>query len=394
MTNVPVGSSVAIPAASLCLALLSDSTRAMAAARVKQVLKQYGKVALVFHSSVFVSTFAATYGAIHYGVDVRKQLDRVPFVDASRIDPEAGTVAIAYLATIATAPGRRLFATVARKPVVAGKVSPRRSVPAHIVRPHYAEKAGMSNMRPFIPILDKHQQQKLRAACGLAGDILAFASSLIEVGRPTDEIDRIVHEEIIRRGAYPSPLNYGGFPKSLCSSVNEIVVHGIPDSRELEDGDIVNIDISVYLDGFHGDTSQTFLVGNVDDQGKRLVEVTNRALLESIEHVCKPRERFAAIGAFIQRLVEDEGFTVNREYTGHGIGQEFHSLPFILHHRNGEPGHMLPGMAFTVEPAVCEGSPEILHWDDNWTVATVDGKRSAQAEHTVLITENGAEILT
>lgn len=131
-------------------------------------------------------------------------------------------------------------------------------------------------------------------------------------------------------------------------------------SRPLEDGDIVNIDISVFLDGFHGDTSQTFLVGeSVDDVGKRLVQVTNDALMGAIRECCKPRSRFSAIGAFVQDLVEREGFQVNRDYTGHGIGQEFHSLPFILHHRNGEPGYMLPGMAFTVEPAVCEGSQEV-----------------------------------
>ncbi len=165
-------------------------------------------------------------------------------------------------------------------------------------------------------------------------------------------------------------------------------------SRVLEDGDIVNIDISVYLDGFHGDTSQTFLVGNVDDQGKQLIEVTNEALLTSIEKCCYPKSRFASIGDHIQTLCDSKGYSVNQEYTGHGIGKEFHSLPFILHYRNHESGQMLPGMAFTIEPAVCEKSAEVLHWDDGWTVATVDGFRCAQAEHTVLITEEGVEILT
>lgn len=286
---------------------------------------------------------------------------------------------------------KRVFSSSARAPIRAGRVSPRRAVPKHIAHPPYAANGGMSNLKPFIPILDKAQQQKLRTACALARDILAFSKPLVQVGQTTDEIDRLVHEEILRRNAYPSPLNYGGFPKSLCSSVNEIVVHGIPDrwvghrphllyelleyltnassisharailrSRQLEDGDIVNIDISVFVDGFHGDTSQTFLVGeNVDATGKRLVEVTNKALMGAIEECCKPRNRFSAIGAFVQEVVESEGFAVNRDYTGHGIGQEFHSLPFILHHRNGEPGYMLPGMAFTVEPAVCEGSQDV-----------------------------------
>ncbi|KAJ0404510.1 hypothetical protein ATCC90586_007767 [Pythium insidiosum] len=288
----------------------------------------------------------------------------------------------------------RSVSSHARRPVLAGELSPRRAVPSHIALPPYAANGQMSNLRPFIPILNKPQQERLRRACQLAKEVLQFAKQHVVVGQTTDEIDRLVHEEVIRHGAYPSPLNYGGFPKSLCSSVNEIVVHGIPDSRTLEDGDIVNIDISVYLDGFHGDTSQTYLVGNVDEAGRKLVEITNEALMGSIEHCCKPKSRFSSIGDFIHELCDARGYGVVREYTGHGIGQEFHSLPFILHHRNREAGQMLPGMAFTVEPAICEGSPEIFHWDDGWTVATVDGSRCAQAEHTVLITEDGVEILT
>ncbi|POM77232.1 Methionine aminopeptidase, merops subfamily M24 [Phytophthora palmivora] len=290
---------------------------------------------------------------------------------------------------------RRFFGRFAsRQRVVAGLQTPPRTVPEAIARPPYAVSGGMSELKPFIPILDVEQQQRLRAACQLAGDIREFAKPLCQVGATTEDIDRLVHEEIVRRGAYPSPLNYGGFPKALCSSVNEIVVHGIPDSRPLEDGDIVNIDISVFLDGFHGDTSQTFLVGNVDDAGKHLVDVTNQALMGAIEHCCKPLNRFASIGDFVQSLAHKEELGVVREYTGHGIGKEFHCLPFILHHHNSEPGKMLPGMVFTVEPALTEGSPEIVHWDDGWTVATADGGRSAQAEHTVLITEDGVDILT
>lgn len=253
----------------------------------------------------------------------------------------------------------RAFSTAARRPVRAGEVSPERAVPASIVQPPYAANYGMSQLKPFIPILDKAQQQKLRDACALARDILQFTEPLVQPGQTTDEIDRLVHEEILRHKAYPSPLRYGGFPKSLCSSVNEIVVHGIPDSRELQDGDIVNIDISVFLNGFHGDTSQTFLVGDVDDAGRELVQVTNDALLGAIDQCCKPHTRFSTIGAFVHNLVEERGFDVIREYTGHGIGQEFHCLPYIIHNRNSERGTMLPGMAFTVEPAVCEGSPEV-----------------------------------
>lgn len=276
-------------------------------------------------------------------------------------------MATLLLPTTMTRTARRLLSSAARRraPVHAGRVSPPRAVPSSIPRPHYAAKGGMSAMQPYIPILDAAQQQKLRNACALAREILEFAGPLAQVGQTTDEIDRLVHEEIVRRGAYPSPLNYGRFPKALCSSVNEIVVHGIPDSRALEDGDIVNIDISVFLDGFHGDTSQTFLVGSVDDAGKRLVEVTNRALMGAIEQCCKPRSRFSSIGAFVHDLADREGLGVIEEYAGHGIGREFHALPFILHHRNSEPGAMLPGMAFTVEPAICEGSPQVQK-RENW----------------------------
>ncbi|KAE9138952.1 hypothetical protein PF010_g757 [Phytophthora fragariae] len=290
---------------------------------------------------------------------------------------------------------RRFFSRFADRPrVVAGHQTPSRSVPSGIARPPYAATGGMSELKPFIPVLDAEQQLRLRAACALAGDIREFARPLCQAGATTEDIDRLVHEEIVRRGAYPSPLRYGGFPKALCSSVNEVVVHGIPDSRPLQDGDLVNIDVSVFLGGFHGDTSQTFLVGDVDDAGRHLVDVTNKALTGAIELFCKPLNRFAAIGHFVQTLADKEGLGVVREYTGHGIGKEFHCLSFILHHRNGEPGKMLPGMAFTVEPALTEGSPEIVHWDDSWTVATADGGRSAQAEHTVLITEDGVDILT
>ncbi|KAI9907645.1 hypothetical protein PsorP6_004784 [Peronosclerospora sorghi] len=290
---------------------------------------------------------------------------------------------------------RRYLKRFANRPrVIAGHQTPPRSVPKTITRPSYAATGERSDLKPYIPILDAKQQQQLRAACALARDVREFARPLCQPGATTEDIDRLVHEEIVRCGAYPSPLNYGGFPKALCSSVNEVVVHGIPDSRPLVDGDIVNIDVSVFLDGFHGDTSQTFLVGNVDDAGKHLVGVTKKALLGAIEHCCKPLNRFSTIGDFVEEVATKEGLGVVREFMGHGIGKEFHCLPFILHHRNSEPGKMLPGMAFTVEPALTEGDPEIVDWDDGWTVATADGGRSAQAEHTVLITETGVEILT
>ncbi|RHY25618.1 hypothetical protein DYB32_009742 [Aphanomyces invadans] len=250
---------------------------------------------------------------------------------------------------------------------------------------------------PFIPILDNDDQLRLREACALARDIVQFAGSLVEVGRTTDDIDRVVHEEICRRGAYPSPLLYGGFPKSICTSVNEIVVHGIPDSRPLEDGDLVNIDVSVFLNGFHGDTSYTYQVGSVDAAGQALIAATKRALDESIS-VCKAGVPFHAIGAKVHEVATSTSHGIIHEFCGHGIGRTFHALPLILHFPNAELGEMLPGMAFTIEPALCEGQNEvraIVYWDDEWTVATADGKRSAQFEHTILVTDDGGfDILT
>ena len=254
----------------------------------------------------------------------------------------------------------RRVSTAARRPrVVPGRVSPPRAVPATIARPSYVARGGMSTPPPWIPILTADQQQRLRAACALAKAVREFAQPLCQAGATTDDIDRLVHEEIVRSGAYPSPLGYGGFPKSLCASVNDVVVHGIPDSRPLVTGDLVNIDVSVFYDGFHGDTSQTFLVGDVDDRGRHLVDVTTRALLGAIAHCCRPQQRFRSIGAFVHDMADAERLGVVQEFTGHGIGEEFHCLPYVLHHRNDERGTMRPGMAFTVEPALTEGSPEV-----------------------------------
>ncbi|KAF0687369.1 Aste57867_20892 [Aphanomyces stellatus] len=293
----------------------------------------------------------------------------------------------------AAAASRRCMSGSARREVEKGVVSPVLKVPATIVRPPYAASGEMPPFPSFIPILDNDDQKRLQESCALARDIVQFAGTLVEVGRTTDDIDRVVHEEIIRRGAYPSPLNYGGFPKAICTSVNEIVVHGIPDSRALEDGDLVNIDVSVYLNGFHGDTSFTYPVGTVDAAGQKLIATTQRALDDAIA-ICKPGVSFRSIGARIHEVASAEGFGIVHEFCGHGIGKSFHALPLILHFPNTERGEMLPGMAFTIEPALCEGDNEIVYWDDDWTVATADGGRSVQFEHTILITDDGATILT
>ncbi|KAF6727634.1 Methionine aminopeptidase 1D, mitochondrial [Oryzias melastigma] len=213
----------------------------------------------------------------------------------------------------------------------------------------------------------------------------------------TDEIDFIVHQETIRHNAYPSPLRYGGFPKSVCTSVNNVVCHGIPDSRKLEDGDIINIDVTVYLDGYHGDTSETFLIGQVDEVGQRLVETARRCRDEAIA-VCRPGAQLCVIGNTISEIVQANGFQVCPYFIGHGIGSSFHCHPEIWHHgRNDiqiDCGLTISVNPAVLEPIVMEGSSEFRILKDKWTAVSVDDKRSAQFEHTVIITSDGVEILT
>jgi methionyl aminopeptidase len=198
----------------------------------------------------------------------------------------------------------------------------------------------------------------------------------------------------VQHGAYPSPLNYHGYPKSLCTSVNEVICHGIPDSRPLSEGDIVNLDVTVYLDGVHGDTNATFGVGNIDDASQRLIVVTGESLDKGIEAVA-PGGPISDIGRAIQRHAEAAGFGVVRDYCGHGIGEVFHSLPQIPHYY--EPSArtvMEPGMTFTIEPMITLGTWRHVLWEDGWTAVTADGCRTAQFEHTILVTETGADVLT
>ena len=219
---------------------------------------------------------------------------------------------------------------------------------------------------------------------------------MVKPGITTNAIDKAVHEYILKNNAYPSPLLYSGFPRSCCTSVNNIVAHGIPDDRPLLDGDIVNIDITVYLDGFHGDTSDTFLVSNVDVPGRTLVSATTDALEAGIA-ACKPGAPFAGIARAIheQVLASRLPHVVCQAFTGHGIGREFHRPPWIFHTLNEEPGVMQPGHCFTIEPCLIQGSnSRVWIFPDGWTASTENCARSAQAEHMVLITENGAEVLT
>ncbi|XP_057611462.1 methionine aminopeptidase 1D, mitochondrial isoform X2 [Chionomys nivalis] len=214
-----------------------------------------------------------------------------------------------------------------------------------------------------------------------------------KVDMTTEEIDALVHREIISHDAYPSPLGYGRFPKSVCTSVNNVLCHGIPDSRPLQDGDIINIDVTVYYSGYHGDTSETFLVGNVDERGKKLVEVARRCRDEAIA-ACRTGAPFSVIGNTISRITHQHGLQVCPHFVGHGIGSYFHGHPEIWHHANDNDLPMEEGMAFTIEPIITEGSPEFKVLEDEWTVVSLDNQRSAQFEHTVLITARGVEILT
>ncbi len=234
----------------------------------------------------------------------------------------------------------------------------------------------------------------MRVACRLAAQARELVGSHVVPGVTTDELDRVGHEFLCDHGAYPSTLGYKGFPKSLCSSVNEVVCHGIPDARVIEDGDIVNIDITAYLDGVHGDTNATFLAGDVDEETRLLVERTHEALDRAIKAV-RPGRRVSVIGRVIESYARRHGYGVVREFTGHGIGTAFHSGLIIPHY--DEPrfdDEILPGMTFTIEPMLNLGTHEWVMWDDGWTVVTADGRRSAQFEHTLLVTADGAEVLT
>ncbi|XP_031498887.1 methionine aminopeptidase 1D, chloroplastic/mitochondrial [Nymphaea colorata] len=280
-----------------------------------------------------------------------------------------------------------------RKALKPGRVSPRLPVPDHIRRPPYVNTRQSPGIASGPEVHDEKGIEKMRASGRLAAQVLEYAGTLVKPGITTDEIDKAVHQMIIENGAYPSPLGYGGFPKSVCTSVNECICHGIPDSRPLEDGDIINIDVTVYLDGYHGDTSATFFCGNVNNDAKQLIQVTKECMYKAIS-ICAAGVELKKIGRTIQDHADKFQYGVVRQFVGHGIGQVFHADPVILHHRNNDRGRMILGQTFTIEPMLTIGSINPVMWSDNWTVVTEDGSLSAQFEHTILITENGAEILT
>jgi len=266
-------------------------------------------------------------------------------------------------------------------------------VPASIPRPEYVDRPAPA---PYDgpEVKDAETVERMRVAGRLAARALREVGGHVAPGVTTDELDRVGHEFLCDHGAYPSTHGYKGFPQSLCSSVTEVVCHGIPDARVIEDGDIVNIDITAYLDGVHGDTNATFLAGDVDQESRLLVERTHEALDRAIKAV-RPGRRVSVIGRVIESYARRFGYGVVREFTGHGIGTAFHSGLIIPHY--DEPrfdDEILPGMTFTIEPMINLGTPEWVMWDDGWTVVTADGRRSAQFEHTLLVTADGAEVLT
>jgi methionyl aminopeptidase len=236
----------------------------------------------------------------------------------------------------------------------------------------------------------------IRVSCQMAAETLLLVGEKLHAGMTTDDIDRIVHEDTIRRGAYPSPLNYKGFPKSVCTSINDIVCHGIPNSTDvLKNGDIVNVDVTTYYNGFHGDTSATFYIGTPSAIARHVTETCRKALDAGIAEV-RDGARLGDVGAAIQELVEAEGCSVVRDFVGHGIGRRFHEPPQVKHYgTRGTGDRIRTGMVFTIEPMVNAGGFEVeIDPNDKWTVRTVDGSLSAQFEHTLVVTKTGCEVLT
>ncbi|WP_208027257.1 type I methionyl aminopeptidase [Rhabdothermincola sediminis] len=274
-----------------------------------------------------------------------------------------------------------------------GAVSAPRDVPPHIPRPDYAATGTPIRWdEPRVKSADVID--RMRRAGRAAAEILQLAGEAVDVGVTTDELDALVHQACIDRGGYPSPLNYRGFPKSLCTSVNEVICHGIPDDRPLRDGDLVNLDVTIYLDGVHGDTNATFLVGAADPESRRLVRVTRECLERGIEAVV-PGRPLSDVGKAIEEHADANGFEVVRAFVGHGIGEQFHTDLQIPHYYEPRLATIAePGMTFTIEPMISMGTGQHRLWDDGWTAVTADGSRTAQFEHTLLVTDHGAEILT
>ena len=272
-------------------------------------------------------------------------------------------------------------------------ISARRPVPSSIARPEYVDRPAPT---PYMGsnVMTPETIEKMREAGRIACGAMHEAGKAVAPGVTTDQLDAIAHEYMLDHHAYPSTLGYRGYPKSICTSVNEVICHGIPDARPLEDGDIVKIDVTAFKDGVHGDNCYTFLCGDVDEESRLLTERTQEAMNRAIKQ-CRPGRPINIIGRVIEAYAGRFGYGVVRDYTGHGVHTAFHSGLVILHYdepRLDTP--MEPGMTFTIEPMLCLGDHRSHQWDDGWTVLTNDASRVAQFEQTIVITDSGAEILT
>jgi methionyl aminopeptidase len=273
-----------------------------------------------------------------------------------------------------------------------GRVSPTRQVPASIARPEYVGKRYPRTGEPEVK--DPQTIERMRVASKIAAQALAEVGRHVQPGVTTDELDRVGHDFLVDHGAYPSTLGYRGYPKSLCTSLNEVICHGIPDDTVVADGDIVNIDITAFIGGVHGDTNATFMAGDVPEESRLLVERTHEAMMRGIRAVA-PGRPLNAIGRVIESYARRFGYGVVRDFTGHGIGTTFHSGLVVPHFDDPDVDiTMEPGMTFTIEPMLTLGTIDYEIWPDGWTVLTADGKRTAQFEHTLLVTPDGHEILT
>ena len=275
-----------------------------------------------------------------------------------------------------------------------GVISKPLSVPSSITRPEYVGKPAPAEWTGG-HIKSPEQILKIRAAGKIAAEAIALVGEAAKAGVTTDELDKLAHEYIISQGAYPSTLGYRGFPKSCCTSINEVICHGIPDNTVLQDGDIMNVDITAYKDGFHGDSNSTFLIGQVSTEVSDLVERTRESLERAIA-VVLPGRPINVIGRTIESYAKRFNYGVVRDFTGHGIGEAFHS-GLVIPHFDAAPNYsntMEVGMVFTIEPMLTLGTHEWDIWSDNWTVTTKDKSITAQFEHTLVVTESGAEILT
>jgi methionyl aminopeptidase len=281
----------------------------------------------------------------------------------------------------------------ARSALTPGVLSPRREVPAHIDRPEYVGRPGPTlGDEPWAQ--PPEVIEAMRGAGKIAAMALAAAGDAVRPGVTTDQIDALVHEFVCDHGAYPSTLGYKRYPKSCCTSLNEVICHGIPDSTVIQDGDIVNVDVTAFINGVHGDTNATFLAGDVDEEVRLLVERTREATERAIRAV-RPGRQLNVVGRVIESYARRFGYGVVRDFTGHGIGRSFHSGLVVLHYDEPQVDTVVEsGMTFTIEPMITLGTTDYDIWDDGWTVTTKDKRWTAQFEHTVLVTDDGAEILT